>query len=531
MDRLNLLQSLSDNITIDHNKCIYCGLCVERCILDNLRMKLAPCRQACPLGVNAQGYVKLIARGEEDKAREQVLKDLPFPGILGRVCDNPCEDSCHRKSVTGEAVAIRALKRYLFPGTESLPIPEKAEPTGRSVGVVGSGPAGMTAAFDLAVKGHGVVVFEAAEKPGGMLDRVIPEFRLPRDTVVGEIGVLESLGVEFRCGVEVGENPSFADLEAGFDAVVLAAGLGGSKEVGIEGEALPGVNQAMPVLESVRHGKGPAFHGHVVVIGGGNAAVDSAQTALRLGAELVTVVSLESRSELPAFENEILQAASEGVVFDCAWGPVRIIGKSGRVSGIELRRCVSVFDESGCFNPCFDDRQSRVLPCDHVITAIGQAGDMLDMLPVELRSADPVTLQTAREKVFLAGDCFSGPSSVVRAMASGRRAAESVDRLLNGDSLSYNREYKGPVVTDFDIDISRAADRPRVCPSVHRLEGSGDFKELEGTLTLDEARAEAERCYSCGTPFGMYRNCWFCLPCEVSCPEEALWVEIPYLLR
>jgi formate dehydrogenase major subunit len=166
-----------------------------------------------------------------------------------------------------------------------------------------------------------------------------------------------------------------------------------------------------------------------------------------------------------------------------------------------------------------------------VIIAIGQAGDALDMFPEELKSADAVTLQTEREKVFLAGDCFSGPSSVVSAMASGRRAAVSVDRFLREESLTYNREYQGPVVTDFEIDISGAVDRARVKLPAHKFEGAGDFKEIEQTLTREQAKAEAERCYSCGTPFGRYRNCWFCLPCEVSCPEEALWVEVPYLLR
>ena len=269
----------------------------------------------------------------------------------------------------------------------------------------------------------------------------------------------------------------------------------------------------------------------MVVLGGGNAAVDAAQTALRLGAGSVRIVSLEAREELPAFEHEVLQAVSEGVVLDCSWGPVRITGQGGKASGIELTRCVAVFDDQGCFSPCFDDTVRRALPCDHVITAIGQAGDTLNNAARDLKAADPLTLQTAREKVFLAGDCVSGPSSVVRAMASGRRAAESVDRLLNGDSLTYNRDYAGPVVTDFEIDTSGAVDRARVCPSVHRFEGGGDFNELEETLTPEKARSEAERCYSCGTPFGRYRTCWFCLPCEVSCPVEALWVEIPYLLR
>ena len=532
MDRRNLLGSLSQNITIDHDKCLYCGLCVDRCILDNLRMKLAPCRQACPLGVNAQGYVRLIARGEDDKAREQVLKDLPFPEILGRICDRPCEEKCHRKSVTGEAVSIRALKRYLFPGSGSLPIPDKAENTGRSVAVVGSGPAGLTAAFDLAVRGHTVVVFEAAEKPGGLLDRVIPAFRLPKETVARDIGVLESLGVQFRCGVRIGDNPSVSELEADFDAVIIASGLGGPKDAGVDGEQLPNVHRALSLLEAAREGNAPELPGRVVVIGGGNAAVDAAQTAIRLGAGSVTMVSLEARAELPAFEHEVLQAVSEGVSLECSRGPVRINSDQNRVNGIELRRCLSVFDEQGRFSPRFDDGESMALPCDHVITAIGQTGDTLDMVPAELRSADPLTLQTAREKVFLAGDCCaSRPSSVVSAMASGRRAAESVGRLLDGDSLTYNRNYPGPVVTDFEIDTSGSVDRKRICPPVHSFEGKGDFKELEETMSVEDARAEAERCYSCGTPFGLYRNCWFCLPCEVSCPEEALWVEIPYLLR
>ena len=531
MDRLNLLEGLSDNITIDHDKCVYCGICVDRCILDNLRMKLAPCRQACPLGVNVQGYVRLIARGEENKAREQVFAAMPFPETLGRICDHPCEAKCHRKAVTGEAVAIRELKRYLFSGHCAVPVPEKAAATGKRAAVVGSGPAGLIAAYDLAVNGHGVVVFEAAGRPGGLLDSVIPLFRLPRETVEREIGLFESLGVEFRCGVKVGDDPDLAALESGFDAVIVAAGLGGSKAVGIEGEALDGVYKGLSLLEAARNGGAPDLNGSVVVLGGGNSAVDAAQTALRLGADSVKIVSLEAREELPAFEHEVLQAASEGITFECAWGPVRILGEGGKVSGIEVKKCLSVFDEQGRFSPCFDDSEMRQLGCDQVVIAIGQAGNALDIFPAELRKADAVTLQTSREKVFLAGDCFSGASSVVRAMASGRRAAESVSRYLRGESLTYNREYQGPVVKDFEIDISGAVDRSRVKPSIHEFEGSGDFEELEQTLIREQARVEAERCYSCGTPFGMYRNCWFCLPCEVSCPEKALWVEIPYLLR
>jgi formate dehydrogenase major subunit len=527
MTRPNLLEALSENIKIDKKKCTSCGECVERCILDNLRMRLAPCRQACPLGVNAQGYVQLISRGLEDKAREAVVRDLPFPEIIGRICDHPCERNCHRQKITGQAVSIRALKRYLFEGKPAV-ITEPDRRTGKRVAVVGSGPAGLLAAADLAMKGHEVCVFESEGRPGGLMRWAIPSFRLPEEVLDREIGNLEKLGVRFRCGSGIGGDRSLGSLENDFDALILATGQGVDRWLGIEGEDLAGVHRSLDLLRKARSGEAGRIGERVVVIGGGNSAVDSAQTAIRLGATKVTMVSLEKRDEMPAFSHELDQAEAEGVVFECSWGPSLFKGHDGRVNAVELRQCLSVFDESGRFNPVFDACRTISLEADAVVVAIGQAGGTLP-LPLD---ADPLTLQSSQKpKIFLAGDCHTGPSSVIRAMASGRQAAVSVDRFLKGEHLRFNRAYAGPVITDFEISTEGAIARDRIHPPVRCPRGEGDFGEMEGSFSPEQARMEAERCYSCGGPEGRYRTCWFCLPCEVTCPEEALWVEIPYLLR
>ena len=534
--RINMLESLSDNIVIDKDKCTFCGICVDRCVMDNLRMKLAPCRKACPLGANCQGYVQLIGRGEAVEGLRLLRETLPFPGILGRVCSQPCEAACHRKQTEDEAVSIRGLKRYLVEQEAEAAVPEPGPETGKRVAIVGSGPAGLMAAHDLRLRGHQVSVYDADSAPGGALRWAIPEFRLPLRVLEEEIGLVERMGVTFRCGVSVGRDKSLAELEAEYDALIVATGCGRHGRLDVEGEDAVGVYHGLPFLRAVRGGSPPAVGKVVVVIGGGNVAVDAAQTALRLGAERVTLVSLESDEDLPAFAWAVDSAVAEGVKLECSWGNPAFNHQDGKLIGVEFQRCVQVLDTCGVFEPRFDDCELKALDADTAIVAIGQRVDTepfdgSGIVASGVLAADALTLQTAREKVFVAGDASRGPSTVVEAMAGGRRAAESVDRFLKGEHLRYGRSYPGPVETEFAIDTRRGSEDRRVPMAQHRFSGKGDFEEIERGYDAVGAEKEARRCYCCGEPFGKYRTCWFCLPCEVDCPHEALWVDIPYLLR
>jgi NADPH-dependent glutamate synthase beta subunit-like oxidoreductase len=530
--RNTILEALSDNIVIDKDKCVYCSKCVNTCILDNLRMQLAPCRQACPLGVNCHGYVQLILRGEDEEALEMVERNLPFSSILGRICSADCEQECHRGKQDGEPVAIRSLKRFLTDKIEreDLPLPEMASSSGKCCAVVGSGPAGMLATWDLLIKGHKVTIIDAEKAPGGMLRWAIPEFRLPGKVLSREFARLEAMGATLMSGVKLSADITMDKLVADFDAVIVATGCPKTKKLGIQGEDSQGVYHALPFLREVRNGESPQVGEKVVVIGGGDVAIDSAQTALRLGAKHVVAVCLESEDIMPASREALDMAEAEGVELEGSWGPTRILADNGKVSGVALQRCLTVFDAFGRFAPTFDDCTLKDIPADTVIIAIGQDRDLGVFDGVDPRY-NQITLQTERSTVFIAGDVQSGPSTVVAAMASGREAAESVHRLFTGEHLVYGRSYAGPIEKDFEIDTSRGSNAERVKPSWHTGGSKGDYAEIEQTLTEEQARTEAGRCYSCGKPFGKYRTCWFCLPCEVECPKDALWVEIPYLLR
>jgi len=539
VNRLNLLESLSDNIVIDKDKCTACGICVNTCILDNLRLQLSPCRQGCPLGVNCQGYIQLIARGEEDKAMELMRETLPFPGILGRICSQPCESRCHHKQTDGgEAVAIRALKYYLAHREKEreAPLPDMEADKNLNVAVIGSGPAGMMAAYDLRVRGYGVSVFDAAPEPGGMLRWAIPEFRLPLDVLGKEIDLLRRMGVVFHNSIAVGKEKTLDELKKEFSAVVVAIGCPGHAKLNTKGEDLDGVYHGLLFLRDVRDGKTPSVGQKVVVIGGGNVAVDAAQTALRLGAEQVTMVCLEAPHEVPAHELALAGALAEGVKLECSWGSVKFIADGNKVEEIEFQRCLNVFDSCGVFSPVFDSCELNILKADTVIVAIGQSADeemlkRFNLSSEEISKIDPLTLRTPDEMIFAAGDMATGPSSVIAAMANGRNAAESVHRYLDKEHMTYGRSYPGPVQTEFTINTERGTADPRTPIKVRPCSGKGDFKEIETPFDVETARREAQRCYSCGQPFGKYRTCWFCLPCEVECPNDALYVEIPYLLR
>ena len=529
------------NIKIDRDLCFACGNCVDRCIMDNLRLSVAPCRQACPLNLNCQGYVRLIAQGKEELAAQELRKYTPFAGILGAVCSRPCESACERGKTIGDgAVQIRALKRYLaakYP--EIVETPPEVKKTSRKTCVVGSGPAGLAAAYEMAAAGHEVAVYEAAEKPGGFLLGAIPAFRMPEAELKRALDLLGKMGVSFKTGFRLGENLELDQLEKDYEAVVLALGAGKAMKLNVPGEDLEGVFPGLDLLAKARNGLAEDMEGReVVVIGGGNTAVDSAVTCLRLGAAKVTMLCLEGPDQMPAHAEELALAQEEGVHLLNCLGVTGIRAQGDRLA-LDLSRCLRVFDGKGVFAPLLtEELKPAPLIADQVVVAVGQTlqNSGLDQnLEQENKgrlAAEPYTQKSpAREKVFVAGDCLNGPSSVVRAMASGKEAGISANRLLAGLELDYERDFylTNGLEKEYVVEPERARDIART-----DLDPKGRTAldgPLERNLNDEQAKREAERCLSCGRSFELNKTCWYCLPCEVDCPVEALEVRMPYQVR
>ena len=533
------------NIKVDRDLCYTCGLCVDRCIMDNLRLSVAPCRQACPLDLNCQGYVRLLAQGREEEAAQELRKYTPFAEILGRVCSRPCEAACEREAGIGDgAVHIRALKRYLsdtYPHIVNSPAAEERPSGGGKAAVVGSGPSGLMAAYQLTLDGHEVTVFEASEKPGGFLRTAIPPFRLPTEIVDRALDQLSSMGVEFKTGRAVGADLDFEDLDS-YGAVIVAIGAGAAASAGVPGLEVEGVVQGLDLLAGIRDGRGPDCAGKsVLVIGGGNTAVDCALACRLSGASEVGIVCLESRGRMPAYEQELREAQESGIVIENCWGVRSMRPAEGGGVELALARCLSVFDEAGRFAPVLDDNCPPWLRrADLVVVAAGQKVDC-SRLPQDIFDqafgrvkVDPRTLQThGRERVFACGDGVSGPSSVVQAMASGREAAISADRFLRGRSLIQGRDLYAVngLSTDYEVLPERRAGGAREEVGRLPLESRSLHQETDLTLSPARARREAERCLSCGRAFEANKTCWYCLPCEIECPVQALTVRMPYLVR
>lgn len=526
------------NIFVDRDLCYACGTCVERCILDNLALSVAPCRQACPLKMNCQGYIRLLAQGKEDEAVEEMRKASPFASILGRVCHFPCESECERGKVD-EAVQIKALKRYLadsYPQI-SMSAPEIPMETGCSVAVVGSGPAGLSAAYELRTMGHQVTVFESKSKAGGLLRYGIPSFRLPEEEVDKAVTLLSQMGIAFKTGYVLGRKITFDDLKNQYDAILLATGASQSVKFPWKNDVK--ILDALEMLAAVKEGTPLEIGRRMAVIGGGNSAVDAALVGRRMGAEEVYIICLENDQDMPAFQTEIRQASEEGIYIHSSSGIIGINQGDDGSLGLELADCLSLFDDSGSFNPELADTCALEMQVDTLVAAIGQKVDtsgfpkeLLDKTSNRL-DVDSTTGQHATEpSVFSCGDCITGPSSVVAAMAAGKEVAISIDRFVKGDNLHWGRNFWNTAYRKEYLALhDRANDQPRVDVPQIDLPERQLSTEIERTYNQKDAVKEASRCLSCGRAFELGNTCWSCLPCEIECPVKALEVKMPYLQR
>lgn len=529
-------QGLMPVAQINRDLCNGCGACVDCCpeTTIDLDTSLAagqpgsPCSSACPAGVNVRAYVHLLRNGRVDEAIDMLREDLPLPGVTGRICPHLCEAKCSRNDVDSP-VNVNALERFIADserGRNASPIEKKYDDR---VAVIGSGPAGLSCAYFLARAGYSITVFEAQNELGGMLRLGIPEYRLPRTVLDEQIAYIRDMGVEFKTGVSVGTDISLALLEQDYGAVFFAGGAQASRKINVEGTELAGVEWGVEFLRQVNLGQKTSAAPRVVVVGGGNVAVDVALTALRLGAEQVSMACLECGDDVPAYPEEIAQALAEGVVIHEGWGPDRIIGDGAKVSAIELVECTSVEDEQGCFNPSFNEANKKMIEADMIVLAIGQMVDERLVPDPALVggsgtvTVEDLTLETKRKGVFAGGDVAGGTSSVVKAIADGRKAAGSIDRYLRDLDLRTDRWSPPEALTNPPGAKVRTVDRMESSRR-HASDVVGDFTEVKLGWGELQAKLESERCMTCGSlPLVKVEGCKLCGGCLTNCPTQAVY--------
>ena len=496
----------------------------KKAVID--RAGVSPCTYNCPAGIKAHGYVARVRSGEYDQAFDLVLETTPLVGSLGRACYAPCEDECTRGEIEGP-LPIRRLKRFIADqryGQAEPKAPERPEPNGKKVAVVGSGPAGLTAAWQLARKGYSVKIFEAAPKAGGMLSLAIPAYRLPNEVVDDDVANVTAIGVEIATGARVDDVEQLR--RDGYDAVLLATGTHKSVSLRVPGEDLDGIDSALQFLRAVKLGQDVDLAGRrVLVVGGGNVAIDAARSARRLEAASVDQVSLECCEEMPAHDFEVEEARAEGITLHDGWGIDHFTGE-GRVRGAELKVCTCVFDPDGRFHPEYDESQRKSLACDVVIVAAGMGADT-EVFGHETNGnrtlkADEATLQTSVPHVFAAGDVVTGPTMITTAVGQGRRAAFMIDRYLQGAELDPGAfDETLPMVDKAEVLARQDAyDRREPFESSAAMNAAPtDFSETEGPMSEDEAFLGAARCLDCGV-------CSECHACVDVCPADAIKLDM-----
>ncbi len=501
----------------------------------------APCKTACPAHIAVQGYLKMAAQGRYTEALALIKKENPLPAICGRICNRRCEDACTRGSID-EAIAIDEVKRFIAEQdlrAETRFIPKKVVPALKGffpekIAIIGGGPAGLSCAFYLAEKGYSPTIFEKNPKAGGMLVYGIPSFKLEKDVVQAEIDIIEAMGVEIRTGVEVGKDVTIEDLrKEGYKAFYIAIGCQGGRLAGISGEDAEGVMTAVDLLKTVSEDSSYQLDGKTVVIGGGNVAIDAARTAGRCGASEVTMYCLESRDIMPASEEEIAEAEEEGVTISCGWGPKEVLTENGKVTGIVLKKCLSVFDEKKRFAPVYDENETITVPCSHIFMSIGQSiqwGKLLKDSKVELGRgqaavADSLTYQTAEPDIFVGGDVYTGPKFAIDAIAAGKEGAISIHRFVQPhSSMTIGRNRRQFIELDKDnIHIESYDNSSRQIPGRNpEVDHRKSFRDASLPLTEEQVKIETARCLGCGASVVDENKCIGCGVCTTKCEFDAI---------